>query len=133
MTAGRVETWVPPQGPNVELVAAGRWWDAVRAPSFVGVRVLARLGGDSGAVIEDGFGATFYWLVRPGAADAWELPGSYVAVQGTATYVAVPPVTRTEGPGLRWAVPLGRTRCLTDPALLHATLAAELDAMIGPR
>ncbi|MEU0270598.1 hypothetical protein [Streptomyces sp. NPDC006307] len=133
MMPRRVEPWTPPQGPDVELVPAGRWWDAVRAPSCVGVSVLARLGEDSGAVIEDGFGATFYWFVGPGAADAWELPQSYVTVRGTATYVAVPPVTRTEGPGLRWAVPFSTTRCLTDPALLHATLAAELDAMIGPR
>lgn len=115
-----------------ELVAAGHSWDAVRV-SRIGPRVIERLGEDSGAVIEDRYGAVFYWLVRPGSADTWELSSLFVRLRGTASYVAVPPVKRTEGPGVRWAVPLGPTCYLTDPGLLHAALAAEIDAAVGPR
>jgi hypothetical protein len=71
--------------------------------------------------------------VPPSAADAWELPQPFVEIRGVASYVAVPPVTYTDGPGLRWATPLTATRCLTDPKLLHAALAAEIKAALGPR
>jgi len=128
-----VEAWSPPNGPSVELVAAGRSWDAVRVPSSVGARVLERLGEDSGAVIEDGYGAILYWLVRPGAADAWDLPQAYVGILGVASYVAVPPVRRIEGPGVRWAVALSALRYLTNPEQLHAALTAEINAAVGPR
>ncbi|MFJ8646337.1 hypothetical protein ACIRNI_09445 [Streptomyces sp. NPDC093546] len=133
MMPSRVEPWTPPQGPDVTLLPAGRWWDAVRVPSSLGSRVLARLGENSGAVIEDGFGAILYWLVWPGAADEWVLLQPSVSICGATTYVAVPPVTYTEGPGLRWATPLSPTRYLTDPELLRAALATEIDAVMGRR
>lgn len=127
-----MEPWSPPND-SVELVAAGCSWDAVRAQSSIGARVLERLGEDSGAVIADGSAAILYWLVHPGAADAWELPQPFVEIRGVASYIAVPPVTYTDGSGLRWATPLAPTRYLTDPELLHAALAAEVNAAIGPR
>lgn len=129
-----VEAWLPPSGGTVELVAAGRAWDAVRVPSRIGLAVIERLGDDSGAVIQDASGGILYWLVRPGAADDWELPQLFVEICGDASYVAVPPVGRIEDHHrLRWIVPLTRTCYLTDPELLHAVLVAEIDALFGPR
>jgi hypothetical protein len=125
--------WSPPNGDSIELVAVGCSWDAVRVQSSIGLRVVERLGGDSGAVIEDRFGSLLYWLVRPGAADAWELPQPFVEIRGVTSYLAVPPVHRVQGPGVRWAVPLTAECYLTDPELLHAALAAEINAAVGPR
>ncbi len=120
------EPWVPPAGPAVELVAAGRYWDAVRVRADVGERVIKRLADTSGAVIQDSYGSVFYWLVTPGAADAWDLPPEQVVPLGVATFVAVPPPQFTdESRRLRWIRPLTVSRCLTDPTLLHDALAAE--------
>ncbi|MFI9580621.1 hypothetical protein ACIHCQ_01960 [Streptomyces sp. NPDC052236] len=128
------EAWLPPSSGNVELMAAGRLWDAVRVPSGIGLSALARLGDDSGAVIEDTWGGLLYWLIRPGAAAAWELPKPCVEIRGKTSYVAVPPVWSTETyHRLRWIVPLTRTCYLTDPKPLHTALAAAIDALIGPQ
>ncbi len=128
------QAWSPPNGDTVELTAAGRAWDAVRVPSGIGLSTIARLGDDSGAVIQDAFGGLLYWLVPPGA-DAWEeLPQPFVEIRGNASYVAVPPVWHTEDyRRLRWIVPLTHTCYLTDPELLHAALAAAIGDLIGPR
>ncbi|MEV6791228.1 hypothetical protein AB0M87_04325 [Streptomyces sp. NPDC051320] len=129
-----VAAWRPPQGPGVELVAGGRSWDAVRIPYSFGVSVVERLGEYCGGVIQDGYAHTLYWLIKPGAADNWEpIPGSSVTILGATSYVAVPPVRRTEGPGLWWKVPLLAVRYLTDADLLWAALEEELDSRLGPR
>jgi hypothetical protein len=129
----RAVPWMPPNGVDVELLPAGQWWDAVRVPAYIGAQVLEQLGWDTGAVIEDQSGAVMYWLVLPGAADRWGLPEPAVAIRGKASYVAVPPVSRTDGPGLRWLAPLTAERYLTDPELLRAALAAAVDAALGRR
>lgn len=101
---------------------AGQWWDAVRVPRNLGESVLAALGPDCGAVIEDPGGALLYWLVPPGEAAGWQTrPGSGVYVHGAATHLAVPGPQRTAGP--HWRVPPTRTRCLTDPVSLRRALA----------
>jgi hypothetical protein len=128
------DAWSPPNGDTVELVAAGRAWDAVRVPSRIGLSALARLGDDSGPVIQDTFRGLLCWLVRPGAAADWEPARPFVEVRGESSYVAVPPVWRTEEHHrLRWVLQPTRTRYLTDPELLHAALTAEIDAVIGLR
>jgi hypothetical protein len=134
MRLNGVEPWSPPAGGTVELTPAGRAWDAVRVPTGIGLSAIARLGDDSGAVIEDASGGILYWLVAPGATAAWELPEPFVEVRGDASYVAVPPLWRTEGHHrLRWIVPLTRTCYLTDPEPLHTALAAAIEALIGPQ
>ncbi|UGY91038.1 hypothetical protein [Streptomyces gobiensis] len=122
--------WRPPSGPDVQMLPAGRWWDAVQVPSYLGALALDELGSDTGAVIEDGYGA-LYWLVPPNAADDWGLQG--IAVRGETTYLAVPPQHRTKGPGLRWRVLLTPTRYLADPDRLHDALAAAVAKALGPR
>ncbi|MFI9585388.1 hypothetical protein ACIHCQ_26830 [Streptomyces sp. NPDC052236] len=128
------EAWSPPNGTDFILTAAGRMWDAVRVPARIGLRVTERLADSSGAVIQDGWGGLLYWLVRPRAADDWGLPKPCVEIRGEGTYVAVPPGWCTQEQWrLRWIVPPTRTCYLTDPELLHAALAAEIDILIGPR
>ncbi|WP_250301147.1 hypothetical protein OG709_15485 [Streptomyces sp. NBC_01267] len=129
-----VAPWKPPQGTVGELVAAGRSWDAVRAPCSIGATVVDQLGENCGAVIQDGYAQKLYWLIKPRTADTWQhQAGSSVTVLGTASYVFVPSVERTEGPGLWWKVPLEPLRYLTDADLLKAVLEEELDAVLGPR
>ncbi|MFE1958908.1 DUF6415 family natural product biosynthesis protein [Streptomyces sp. NPDC059479] len=121
------QAWAPPAGTAVVLVAAGRYWDAVRVRTDVGERVIKRLGNNSGAVIQDSYGAALYWLVAPGTADAWDLPSEQVVPLGAATFVAVPPAHFTDtSRRIRWAVPLTAERYLTDAELLHDALAAEI-------
>jgi hypothetical protein len=126
-----VTAWTPPTSGRLELVQCGEWWDAVKVPAYIGKGALGRLGDESGAVIEDPLGRSLYWLVEPGRADTWEL--HRVEPLGAASYVAVPPAGRTEGPGVRWIVPLAPLRYLTAPEALYAALAAELAVWTGPR
>ncbi len=129
-----MDAWSPPTGGTVELTPAGRDWDAVRVPTGIGLSAIARLGDDSGAVIEDVHGGILYWFIRPRAADAWELPQPFVEIRGAASYVAVPPVWHTEGHHrLRWIVPLTRTCYRTDPEPLHTALTAANEALVGPQ
>ncbi|MFE1956723.1 DUF6415 family natural product biosynthesis protein [Streptomyces sp. NPDC059479] len=121
------ELWTPPTGTTVEMVPVGRYWDAVRVRSYIGERVIERMGANSGAVIEDWHGQVLYWLIPLGAADAWDLPLSAVVPLSVATFLSVPPVSYTgEEKRLRWIVPLTATRYLTDPVLLHDALTAEI-------
>ncbi|WP_260867254.1 hypothetical protein [Streptomyces sp. SAJ15] len=119
-TARRV--WRPPAGSDIEAQPAGRWWDAVRVPTLIGERALSLLGGESGPVIEDTYGAVWYWLVPLGAAADWTLQ----RVLSEGAYVAVPPLDRTLGPGPHWRVPFTSDRCLTDAARLHTALLAAM-------
>ncbi|WP_405987229.1 DUF6415 family natural product biosynthesis protein [Streptomyces sp. NBC_00872] len=121
------EPWTPPAGTTIEMVSVGRYWDAVRVRSYIGERVIERLGADSGAVIEDWHGQVLYWLIPLGAADTWNLPLSAVVPLSVATFLSVPPVSYTgEEKRLRWIVPLTTTCYLTDPELLHDVLTAEI-------
>lgn len=124
MTVRRVPRWMSSHGADVRTLAAGCWWDAVRVPFAPGVRALGVLGGESGAVIRDGYGDILYWLVPPGEATDWHLPE--VLVLGHGSHVAVPPPSRTKGPGLYWQVPVAYGRECTDAADLHAALSAAL-------
>jgi hypothetical protein len=127
--------WAPPSGLDAELVSAGRWWDAVRVPVYLGERVLDLLNDASGAVIRDPYGPAYlYWLVRPGAADGWTLPEvAGVRVLGAASYVVVPPRDPVRPDGLGWAVPFRPGRYLTDAVRLHAALAKVFEAEFGVR
>ncbi|EFL22441.1 hypothetical protein SSOG_02153 [Streptomyces himastatinicus ATCC 53653] len=124
--------WTPPCGHELTVLPAGRWWDAVRATEPVGERALRLLGADSGAVIQDRYGP-LYWLVRPGAADGWDVRD--VRVLGlsttTASYIGVPPGHRTTSPGTHWRIAVGPDRYLTDAARLRGALLAALGEEVG--
>jgi len=128
------QQWTPPCGLDSELVQAGVQWDAVRAPAYLGDRVTARLGEDSGAVICDPYAQRMYWLILPGMAASWVFPDiSYVQVLGTASWVAVPPRDRESPPGPHWAKPVTEGSALTDPSALHTALTAAVGEALGPR
>lgn len=112
---------------------AGLTWDAVRVPRWVAAPTLAALADKSGAVIEDTWGAVWYWLIRPGAGAGWG-HGHGVYVLGTACWLAVPPVTRTEGAGVHWLIPpVSGRAALTDAPLLNVALGDALAELAGPR
>ncbi|MFH8366983.1 hypothetical protein [Streptomyces sp. NPDC018031] len=124
--------WTPPAGPDVTLVPAGRWWDAIKVPTFVGIPALDRLA-RTGAVIHDGFAARMYWFIPPGTGRAWDWPAlQQVELHSTTTYVAVPAAHHTCPPGLHWHVP-PTGGCLTDPAGLQRALREVVDTALGPR
>ncbi|MEU7238615.1 hypothetical protein [Streptomyces sparsogenes] len=128
-----VEPWTPPSGRNAQLQAAGRWWDVVRAPRFIGKRALELLGDDVGAVIENPFDGVLYWLIPLGAAAEWDMSRlPHIQVWGATAYIEVPSVDCRRGPGVRWRVP-PRDRCLTDPAALHGALRTATREALGPR
>ncbi|MGW7517830.1 hypothetical protein ACWGJ2_19805 [Streptomyces sp. NPDC054796] len=122
-----------PPGRGEGLVAAGRWWDAVQMPSYLGERVLTRLGQRSGPVIRDPYAHYLHWLVVPGSAEPWRLPGSsLVRVLGRGCWVMVPPGGCTRSPGPHWTRPRADGPQLTPAgpllAALTATVADELAA-----
>lgn len=121
---GYTTAWAPPSGPSTVLLPAGRWWDAVTSPADWGDHALGALGLDMGAVIRDPWGKSMYWLIEPGAGDAWQL--ERVGVLGVACWVAVPPVQRVAGPGPHWAVPPTAERWLTAAGPLHDALSAAI-------
>ncbi|MGW1671480.1 hypothetical protein [Streptomyces sp. NPDC002324] len=129
MTVSRSPRWMCSYSREVRTVPAGRWWTAVRVPAALGALALTSLGDGTGAVIEDGYGGIMYWLVPPGDAAGWLLPGVQVLDRGS--HVAVPPLRRTSGPGLYWRVPLSHDSYWTDAERLRAALTGA--AATAPR
>jgi hypothetical protein len=108
-------------------VPCARWFDAVRIGVVHGIRAVGRLRDRSGPVVEDQAAGLVTWLVAPGAADGWALPG--VTVLGAGGTLAVPPASWTDGPALRWLVPppvVGD--CLTEPDALRVVLGGTCRA-----
>ncbi|MGH3310160.1 MAG: hypothetical protein ACRDP3_06195 [Streptomyces sp.] len=132
--ATRTTRWALPSGPDAELTETGVWWDAVRAPAYLGDRVLARLGEDCGAVVRDPYGHRLYWLISTGTAASWRFPDvALVQILSTASWVTVPPRDRVSSTGPHWARPVTDSRPLTDPDLLHEALSAVIADALGPR
>ncbi|MFD5701731.1 hypothetical protein [Streptomyces lasiicapitis] len=104
--------------------------DLVTVPARQGleaVDILRRGVGDEavGPVLHDGGCDTLGFLVPPGTADAWDLPGS-ACTQTFGRGVAVPrepdPVPPPPVVGTGWLVPPGGIDPVTDPAVLRAAL-----------
>jgi hypothetical protein len=107
---------------------AGRDWDAVRAPFYLGETALEQLGGQCGAVIYDPRESALYWLVKAGGA-GWDVP--YTRYLTTTQYLAVPALAAVP-PSPHWLIPPGE-RVLTDVELLREALTAAVRAHLGPR
>jgi hypothetical protein len=89
--------------------------DLVRVPSRQGleaVDILRLSPGGVGPVLHDRTGASLSFLVPPGTADAWDLPGSSCACRSE----------EGEAPGAGWLVPPHTDTEVTDPAVLRAAL-----------
>ncbi|MFF1696570.1 hypothetical protein ACFVXC_23655 [Streptomyces sp. NPDC058257] len=104
--------------------------DLVTVPARQGleaVDILRRGAGDAvGPVLHDGGCDTLGFLVPPGTADAWDLPGSACTQtfgRGTRPRTEPEPV-RPPPPvaGTGWLLPPDETDPVTDPAVLRAAL-----------
>ena len=125
-------SWLPPDYPpdcRIRMRPAGRDWDAVRAPYYLGQHALDQLGDACGAVIYDPRESALYWLVKAGATAGWEVP--YTRSLGATQYLAVPALTAAP-PGVHWLIPPGE-RVLTKVELLRDALLAAVHAHLGPR
>jgi hypothetical protein len=126
-------SWLPPDYPpdcRIRIRPAGRDWDAVRAPFYLGETALDELGDECGAVIYDPRESALYWLVKAGATAGWAVP--YTRALGETHHVAVPAAVRTAPPGVHWLIPPGE-RTLTDAQLLHDALTTAVRTHLGPR
>ncbi|WP_438828449.1 hypothetical protein [Streptomyces hesseae] len=103
--------------------AEGRPCDLVTVPARQGLEAvdILRLRDGVGPVLHDGDCDTLGFLVPPGTADGWDLPGSACTQtygRGLRTGVAEPPVN-----GTGWLVaPDAAYASATDPAVLRAAL-----------
>ncbi|MER5729444.1 hypothetical protein ABT084_14080 [Streptomyces sp. NPDC002138] len=73
-----------------------------------------------GPVLHDGSGATLGFLVPPGTADAWDMPGS-ACTQTNGRGIRLFGESPTAG-GTGWLLPPDSTGPVTDPAVLRAAL-----------
>ncbi|MGW7264715.1 hypothetical protein [Streptomyces sp. NPDC054842] len=97
--------------------------DLVTVPARQGleaVDILRRGSSESvGPVLHDDNGDTLGFLVPPGTADAWDLPGS-TCTQTNGRGVSLAPEPPVEGSD--WLLPPGDADLATDPAVLRAAL-----------
>ncbi|MEG3628797.1 hypothetical protein [Streptomyces poriticola] len=97
--------------------------DVVTVPARQGleaVDILRRGAGDAvGPVMHDDGGDTLGFLVPPGTADAWDLPGS-TCTQTDGQDRRLTPQPPVDGSG--WLLPPGEADLATDPARLRAAL-----------
>ncbi|MDX2922421.1 hypothetical protein [Streptomyces sp. NE06-03C] len=98
--------------------------DLVTVPARQGLEAvdILRRGGDQeavGPVLHDGACDTLGFLVPPGTADVWDVPGSACTrTDGRGLRIsAVPPVS-----GSGWLLPPAEDAPVTDPAVLRAAL-----------
>ncbi|CAL9454222.1 hypothetical protein [Streptomyces sp. enrichment culture] len=99
-------------------------WDLVTVPARQGleaVDILRRGAGDGvGPVLHDDGRGTLGFLVPPGTAAAWDMPGSTCVEtegRGLSLVAPAPPVE-----GSDWLLPPGDAHLATDPVVLRAAL-----------
>ncbi|EPH39905.1 hypothetical protein STRAU_7033 [Streptomyces aurantiacus JA 4570] len=131
---GCVEPWDPARPGHPHAPHDGHEeCDLVTVPARQGLEAVDILrrgaGGEAvGPVLHDGGCDTLGFLVPPGTADGWDLPGSACTQtfgRGASLAPApdpepVPPPPPVAGTG--WLVPPGDTDPVTDPAVLRAAL-----------
>ncbi|MGW3497221.1 hypothetical protein [Streptomyces sp. NPDC001020] len=108
------ECGAPPQeGPDLVTVPARQGLEAVD--------ILRRGAADCvGPVLHDDGCDTLGFLVPPGTADAWDLPGSTCTQTQGRGMSLVAPEPPLEGTG--WLLPPGDAEAATDPAVLRKAL-----------
>lgn len=110
-------------GPSTEHSDAPLACDLVTVPARQGLEAvdLLRHGSGVGPVLHDGTGASLGFLVPPGTADGWDVPGSSCTrTDGRGLVLGdLPPAA---DPGTGWLVPPHTDTAVTDPAVLRAAL-----------
>ncbi|MFF5720348.1 hypothetical protein [Streptomyces buecherae] len=113
--------WIPP-GEGVNWSSIGQHgWHIISLPTWLGNRVLAELGEESGAVIQDDLVHTMTWLVPLGSAEECALPPE-ANTTGDEGKIFVPGMARTRT--TYWRVKPDAKRLLTDCVRLLAALEA---------
>ncbi|MFB6618943.1 hypothetical protein ACIGFK_06420 [Streptomyces sp. NPDC085524] len=113
---GRAPGPVPAPDLDLVTVPARQGLEAVDI-----IRRAASPAGGVGPVLHDGSGDTLGFLVPPGTADAWDLPGSACTQtngRGVRFGDAVSPTAGATG----WLLPPEAVGPVTDPAVLRAAL-----------
>ncbi|WP_406459030.1 hypothetical protein [Streptomyces sp. NBC_00876] len=110
-------------GPPGTLPGAGPC-DLVTVPARQGLEAvdILRRGADQeavGPVLHDGACATLGFLVPPGTAQAWDVPGS-ACTQTDGRGLRIP--AEPPAPGSGWLLPPADDTSVTDPAVLRAAL-----------
>ncbi|MEU8877707.1 hypothetical protein AB0D24_42570 [Streptomyces javensis] len=126
--------WTPPPAVDVEPLPAGKWWDAVSAPTPVADRALELLGRSSGAVIQDDLYSKTYWLIGVDTARSWCLRQVRVLTElaDETTLLGVPPTSWGPEHQTYWRIPLGPDRYLTDTNHLAHALRQAVNEVLGP-
>ncbi|MBT2481946.1 hypothetical protein [Streptomyces sp. ISL-94] len=85
------------------------------------IRRAASEAGGVGPVLHDGSGDTLGFLVPPGTADAWDLPGS-ACTQTNGRGMRFGDAVSPSAGGTGWLLPPEAVGPVTDPAVLRAAL-----------
>lgn len=122
LDTGDLRTTAPARPPAGGAVPPAEPCDLVTVPARQGLEAvdILRLRDGVGPVLHDDAGATLGFLVPPGTADVWDLPGSHCAPTcgRAARRTGEPPVA-----GAGWVVPPdGAPTAATDAARLRAAL-----------
>ncbi|MFI6863520.1 hypothetical protein ACIBKZ_27130 [Streptomyces sp. NPDC050421] len=115
-------TTAPTEGPGTP--PAPEPCDLVTVPARQGLEAvdILRRGADQeavGPVLHDGACATLGFLVPPGTAQAWDVPGS-ACTQTDGRGLRIPAEPPVQGSG--WLLPPADDTPVTDPAVLRAAL-----------
>jgi hypothetical protein len=110
-------------GPSTERSEAPPACDLVTVPARQGLEAvdLLRHGSGVGPVLHDGTGASLCFLVPPGTADAWDVPGSS-CTRTDGRGLVLGGAAAAAGTGTSWLVPPHAAPEVTDPAVLRAAL-----------
>ncbi|MEU1468961.1 hypothetical protein ABZ434_12165 [Streptomyces sp. NPDC005761] len=122
-TTATAATTAPAEGPGAPGTPPAPC-DLVTVPARQGLEAvdILRRGADQpavGPVIHDGACATLGFLVPPGTAQAWDVPGS-ACTQTDGRGLRIPAEPPVQGSG--WLLPPAGDTPVTDPAVLRAAL-----------
>ncbi|MCC0098052.1 hypothetical protein K7B10_25420 [Streptomyces flavotricini] len=105
----------PAEAPDLVTVPTRQGLEAVDI-----IRRAASLAGGVGPVLHDGSGDTLGFIVPPGTADAWDMPGS-ACTQTNGRGMRFGDVSPTAG-DTGWLLPPEAVGPVTDPEVLRAAL-----------